>query len=226
MSVERRKWTFKVPGSGIELIMESEIEPEQFKTLRKQINRDLAEVMVGTAQSVIVPKVNARAHFVKTVTGYGTVAKRGGYQSVYITTIAGTREAPKTRPLSRIAGMLEFGGLSRRPIGPSDSGTRRNVRTRTVRYKRGERLKARQVGHPELQGGVFSEGNRRMSFTNPSHAGAVKTPWGPRFIVMKPRRYKGKRLVVRAVGASRDAYGAQLKDRVLMLSANAGWEVE
>jgi len=226
--VEVRRWTFHV--EGFEIVMESVETKDDFIALRKQVNAEINGIMLKAAESHVVPRVNQTARFVRTVTGMGVVARASGRQRVYITTMAGTRAAPGTRKLARIAGMLEWGGTVRPPILAVRKGKRyKDLSTSTFDlepkdYYRKKRRRA--AGHSIETQIAYTKDDRRSSFTNSNHAGAVSAPGGARFIVTKPRHYEGKHLILRGVKASLPAYSEEVKTQILSRASGQGWEVQ
>lgn len=220
---EVRKWTFHVPDAGLSIRLETVANDDDFKKLRKQMNRELADVMRDTAQRVVVPQVNSRARFVHTVTGQGVVAKRGGRKGVYITTLAGTK-GQGNRKKARIAGYLEFGGIVRKPIGPMQASSGATS-LRTIDLGEGEGKLTGDNGERATQQS-FRERKRRRSRTNAHHAGAVSTPYGPRFIVTKPRKFAGKHLIRAAIKGAVPAYTDALTGRVLKLVQDEGFDIQ
>ena len=226
--VEVRKWTFYAEGLAINLELVS--TKDEFTELRKKVNTEINGVLLKAAESQVVPHVNQTARFVRTVTGMGLVAKANGRQRVFITTMAGTRGAPRTRHLARIAGLLEWGGTVRPPILASRRGRGyKGLETASFdlapedQYYKRTRRGGNKV---KIKSQSYIKGDRRSSFTNPNHAGAVSAPGGARFIVTKPRRYEGKHLILRGVKQSLPAYSEEVKTQILARARGTGWEVE
>ena len=178
-----------------------------FKTARNQVYKDLKYMMRDTANRKVVPHVDARAHFVRTITHQGVVAKSGRGNSVYITTDKGGK-------LRRAVGYIEFGG--------ENPGKERK------RLLLAGELTPRVVGvsrEGHLVGPKMSGKKRRRSRTNRAHAGAVMTPQGPRAFINKPRKFRGKGLMQQGVQETEGAYSKALMGEMLTYFEREGFYV-
>lgn len=227
LGYEHRKWKFHIAGTGADLELDFYGDFEEFKKVRREVGRDLGNQMVKVADKTVVPLVNRRAPYVYKVTGRHVVAKRGGNSSAYI-----TLPAKGIRSAARIAGFLEFGGTVRPPILARKTGAYRRTDTENLssfelapedqwmrknRRASGSILQTRQY---------YEKKNRRRAKNNPSHAGAVSTPFGVRYIVTKPRRFPGKKRVQGAIKEARPAYQDALMAHLLEVAQNNGFEVD
>jgi hypothetical protein len=188
--------------------METEVERDEFKKLRNTFNKELKNTMRSTAERIIVPRIDSRAHFVRSITGAGVVVRKGRFNSVYITT---QRKGIK----GRAVGYIEFGGSN---PGKAKVREMREGDIRPRQYRR------EQTGD-HLVGPRMVSGKRRRAKGNRRRPGAVMTPAGPRAWVNNVRHFKGKKLISSTIKQSRGAYEDGLKNAILDMAANQGFKV-
>jgi len=156
-------------------------------------------MMRDTANRKVVPHVDARAHFVRTITHQGVVARSGTSNSVYITTLK------KSGKLKQAVGYIEFGG-----------------------FNPGEHSKLRLRGdtvNMVNRGRITIGPKRRRSRTNPKHAAAIMTNQGPRRFVHRVRMFRGKGLIQQGVQESEGAFSNALMGEMLTYFEREGFYV-
>jgi len=197
--VSTRTWDWRLGSLGTTVRITRTGTDASFKTVRSQISKDLKFLMRDTANQRVVPHVDARAHFVRTITHQGVIARNGTRNSVYITTANGKRK------LKAAAGYIEFGGGIKTPVGARITSLNGGKRPQNP-----DDLKNSPV-------------KRRRGKSNRRHAGAVMTPMGPRALVTKTRVFKGKRLVQQGVKESQGAFCIALEDRLVKYFEDEGF---
>lgn len=224
LGYEHRTWKFHLAGTGADLTLDFYGDFEEFKKVRAEVGKDLGNQMVKVANQTVVPLVNRRAPYVHKVTGRHVIAKRGGKSSAYI-----TLPAKGIRSQARIAGYLEFGGTVRPPIlarrvrGGYKGQTLASFELAPEDHYDVRQRRSKSKTRKTSQSYVKSD--RRRAKNNPAHAGAVKTPFGVRYIVTKPRHFEGKKRVQGAIKEARPAYQDQLMTHLLEVARNNGFEV-
>jgi hypothetical protein len=225
LGYEHRTWKFHIAGTGADLKLDFYGDFEEFKKVRREIGRHLGNQMVKVADKTVVPLVNRRAPYVYKVTGRHVVAKRGGNSSAYI-----TLPAKGIRSAARIAGYLEFGGTVRPPIlARRVRGGYKGQTLASFELAPEDQYDVRQRrsgSKTRMKNQSYVKSDRRRAKNNPSHAGAVSTPFGVRYIVTKPRRFPGKKRVQGAIKEARPAYQDALMAHLLEVAKNNGFEVD
>jgi hypothetical protein len=170
---------------------------EAFQESRRKITRDLRNEMVKVGDQVVVPKAELRATYVRSISGQGTVIRKGRNNEVYLTT-------KKRGKLKDAVGYIEFGGTSETIIGPAVTGKDQLV-----------------------QGLAWRDRKRRMSKTNKAHAGAIQLPNGQaRRWVDKPRHFKGKHELRDTVRETTPEFQRLLSQRILRYFEREGFITE
>lgn len=218
LGYEHRSWVFHLGDGELKIEIDEYLSKDEFKEVRKNIQDRLAGMMKSTAERVVVPRVDARANYVHAISHMGVGAFIGGRGRVFISPktgrrIQGTKITLGNRAETRAIGLLEYGGTSRTPILASRLNQSRkgqefgsvNLDAEHWHRDRKNRLRTNVS---------YQRTNRRKAKNGSGHAGAVSTPFGVRYMVSKPRRYKAQGKIGLAVDSSLPAYEAALFERV------------
>lgn len=146
--VRARTWRIRIPSIGTDVVFTlDDTTNEAFREARRKIVRDLRAELVKTGDEVILPVANARATYVRTISGQGSVIRKGRQNEIYLTT-------KKRGRLKDAVGYIEFGGESKTVIGPEVIGAKRqgiDWKSRKRRMSRSDKTHAGAISMPDGQ---------------------------------------------------------------------------